>query len=162
MGYFSWDYEMMEEKVRELVPDYRKNKITGVPIPVTEFQGIKCSLYADPLEKDPNGVEFEYREMKFPRYNALKHKKLRKNGRIVVLYPGEPIRKGRFLLAYEDPKGYRSPIVEVNNAGRACSRARKWAMLLECDFQEKIDGKVVIPLEEYRELLIKLGDIRVI
>lgn len=139
------------------------NKHIGAPIPVTSFNGTLCSLFGDPLEKDTDGIEFEYKEKVFEKYDWRKHKQLRaKNGHVVVLFPGSSKREERFLICYKNVQGELSPIVEVSDAGRACSRARRWAQELECDFQEKIDGRVVADLEDYRKLIIQLGEISII
>jgi hypothetical protein len=159
----AWDYQNMLAKVKSTLPSSKKGEPIDAPVPVTEFRGIKCSLYGAPLEKDLEGLFFEYKEMKFPRFNANKQREFReKNGRILVIYPETNKRNQQFLITYEDPSGQLSPIIEVSNGGRACMRARQWAMLHECDFQVETDDKVVVSQSEYRQLLMDLDGRRVI
>ncbi|WP_075980804.1 hypothetical protein [Bacillus massilinigeriensis] len=157
-----WDYQSVLIKVKDSLPAAKKIKITDIPVPVTIYKGIYCSIFGAPLEKDQDGIDFEYKEMKFPRYNPKKQNTLRANGRMIVIFPDTASRNGSFIVAHEVPSGHIRPIIEVSDAGRACFRARQWAMLFQCDFQEKVDGKLVMEQNEYRKLLIQLSSIQVI
>ena len=157
-----WDYQSVLNKVKDSLPAAKKVKINGVPVPVTIYKGIYCSIFGAPLKKDQDGIDFEYKEMKFPRYNPKKQNALRENGRMIVIFPETATRNGSFIVAHEVSSEHIRPIIEVSDAGRACFRARQWAMLFQCDFQEKVDGKVVMEQNEYRRLLIQLSDIQVI
>lgn len=79
-----WDYQSVLNKVKDSLPAAKKVKINGVSIPVTIYKGIYCSIFGVPLEKDPDGIDFEYKKMKFPRYNPKKQNVLRKIGRMVI------------------------------------------------------------------------------
>lgn len=153
-----WNYSLAERRVRREMREKKIMTFIDVPIPVTVFRGIPCSLFGAPLELDDTSpLEEHYREMSFPKFNPNVQRKYReKNGRIVVLYPQTLERRGRYLIAYESPYGIRKPIIEVSNGGRATFRAGQWAQLLKCDFQKQTDDKIVVNQNEYEYLIRQL------
>lgn len=154
----NWDYEKVFEKFKDSLPPEFKDKPNGLPVPVVMFQGVQCSIYGAPLEKDADSVSFSYKEMKFPRFDAAAQRGFReKNGCIQVIYPGDTIRRGRFLLVHHTNDGERHPIIEVSDGGRAVLRARQWCRVLECDFDKNSDERIVATEAEYRKLLLRLS-----
>ncbi len=158
-----WDYEYMLAMVEANAPTHRKKSKTDLPIPVVMFRGILVSLYGSPLEKtnDPY-AEFQYREMKFKKATYKMYEQYRKStGRMVVIYPGEMVRKEQFIIAVEDLNGNLDPIVEVSDGKRAELRCRAFSKLLNVAFQSGED-LLVLPIEKYRELLGVIGSRRVL
>lgn len=155
----NWGYDKIFERFKESLPPEFKDKPNGQPVPVVTFQGVPCSIYGTPLEKALESVSFDYKEVNFPRFNASTQRKLReKNGFIQVIYPGEAVRKGQFLLVHHTVDGEQKPIIEVSDGGRAVLRARQWCRVLDCDFDKEIDERVVVSEEKYREFLLKLSE----
>ena len=73
------------------------------PVPVTNYKGIYCSICGAPLEKGPDDIyfEFEFKEMKFPRYNSKKQNASRENKRENDCdFPVTDTRNGRFIVTH--------------------------------------------------------------
>src|SRR5690625_2539782 len=100
VDFMEWNYSLIERKVRKEMIERNLTKFIDVPIPVTVFRGIPCSLFGAPLEYDDTTPDKEqYREKKFPRFNPNVQKHFREeNGRIIILYPETSERRGRYLI----------------------------------------------------------------
>lgn len=154
----SWDYKRIYQNVKDSLPPEYKDHPIDQPVPVVSFEGTMCSIFGNPLEEDHESASYKYRNIEFSRFEKSKQSRLRLgNGSIQILYPEEQTRKGRFLLVHRQLDGSMRPIIEVGNGGRAVMMAKRWCRIVECDFNEDIDNKVVVPEKVYRQQLIRLG-----